>query len=225
MSGRPGFCKVESGRGGGSYHGRKMLSRYPISSGSCRKAFLAIVLCLGALIAVPKTSYSTTQKEIRCTLTIPRSPAVSEQTVSIGITVVNASSQTLFVPWPTDTGTLHLLEWGVLSLAIEDESGNTYKYSPLPAPFFPRRRSHYQRLAPGSETSNRINLCSFRDKHNSQSPCSRPGKYAVRAAYANHNAEYWDAESNEMMELGEVWTGVSICNEIKIEVVASRRAP
>ena len=208
--------------GGGSYHGRKMLSRYPISSESYRKPFLAIVLCLSALIAVPKASYSNVQREIQCTLTIPTSRAVSGQTISIGITVVNTSSQTLFAPWSTDTGTRHLLEWGVLSLSIEDESGNTYKYGPLPAPFFPRQKSHYHGLAPGSEMSNSINLCWFRDKHNSQSPCSRPGKYVVRATYANSNAEYWDAEANHMMELNEVWTGSSMCNEIKVEVVVSR---
>ncbi len=197
-----------------------MLSRYPISARNCRKALLAIVLGLSALIAVPKASYSTVQKGIRCTLTIPASHAVSGKTISIGITVANASSQSLFVPWLTDTGTHHLLVWGVLSLSIEDESGNAYKYIPPPAPFFPRQRSHYQRLAPGNEMSNSINLCWFRDKYNSQSPCSRPGKYVVRVTYANSNAEYWNAETNEMMELTEVWKGVSTCNEVRIEVVA-----
>jgi len=202
-----------------SYHGRKMLSRYWIYSGSCRKAFLAIVLCLSALIAVPKASYSTVQKGIQCTLTVPTSRAVSGQTISIDITVVNTSSQTLFVPWPTGTGTRHLLEWGALSVSIEDESGNTYKYGPVPARFFPRQRSHYHRLAPGNKINNSINLCWFRDKHNSHSPCSRPGKYVVRVTYSNYNTEYWDAGTNKMMELNEVWTGESMCNEIKIEVV------
>ena len=200
-----------------------MLSRYSISGESCQKALLAIALCLSALIAAPKASYSTVQKGIRCTLTLPTSKAVSGKTISIGITVFNSSPQTLFVPWSSGTGTLHLLEWGVLSLSLEDESGNTYKYSPLSAPFFPRQKGHYQRLAPGSEINNSINLCTFRDKHNSQSPCSRPGKYVVRATYANENAEYWNAETNEMMELDEVWTGASMCNEI--EIVVSRRAP
>jgi hypothetical protein len=80
-------------------------------------------------------------------------------------------------------------------------------------------------LAPGNEISNSINLCWFRDKHNSQSPCSRPGEYGVRVTYANDDAEYWDAGANEMMELNGVWTGASICNEIKVEVVVSSRTP
>jgi hypothetical protein len=196
-----------------------MLNRYRIYSGSRRKAFLALVLCLIALIAVPRASYSTVQKGIQCTLTVPTSIAVSGQTISIDITVVNTSSQTLFVPWSTDTGTRLLLEWGVLSVSIEDESGNIYKYVPVPGPFFPRQRRHYQRLAPGSKISNSINLCWFRDKHYSHSPCSRPGKYVVRVTYSNYGAKYWDAGTNKMMELNKVWTGESMCNEIKIEVV------
>jgi len=224
MSDHPWFCKVVSqAEGGDSSHGREMLSRYPISSGSCRKTFLAMVLCLSALLAAPKASYSTVQEGIQCTLTMPTPRAVSGETISIGMTVVNTSPQTRFVPWSADTETRHLLEWGVLALSIEDESGNAYKYSPLPAPFLPRQKSHYQRLAPESELSSSINLCWFRDNHNSHSPCSRSGKYAVRATYANDHAEYWNAEANEMLELDEVWTGASTCNEI--EVVVSRRAP
>ena len=194
-----------------------MLNRYWIYSGSCRKTFLAMALCLSAVIAAHKASYATAQKRIQCTLTAPTSPAVSGQTISIDITVINASSQTLFVLWPT--GTRHLLEWGVLSVSIEDESGNTYKYVPVPSPFFPRQKSHYQRLTSGDKINDNLNLCMFRDKHYSHSPCSRPGKYAVRVTYSNDNTEYWDAGTNNRMELTEAWTGKSMCNEIKIEIV------
>ena len=195
-----------------------MFSRYWMYSRRCRKVIPAILLCLLGLVTAPKASYSAVQNGIQCALTVPTSAAVSGQTISIGITVVNPSSQTLFVPWLTDAGTRHLFEWGVLSVSIEDENGNTYKYSPVPGPFFPRQRTHYLRLTLGNKIGNSFNLCWFRDKHNSHSPCSRPGKYVVRVTYSNYNAEYWDAGTNKMMKLNEVWTGESMCNEIKIEV-------
>jgi hypothetical protein len=197
-----------------------MFNRYWIYSGRYRKVLSAIVLCLYALVAAPTASYSSARKGVQCTLTEPASHTAPGQTISIDITVINTSSQTLFVPWPPETR--HLLEWGVLSVSVEDESGNIYKYVPVPARFFLRQRSHYQRLTLGDKISNSLNLCMFRDINYSHSPCSRPGKYVVRVTYSNHNAEYWDAGTNEMMKLNKVWTGESMCNEIKIEVVAKK---
>lgn len=196
-----------------------MFSRYWIYCGRYRKVFPGIVLCLCALVAAPKTSYSAVQKGIQCELTVPTYRTVKGQTISIDTTFVNTSSQTLFVLWPTGTGSRHLLEWGVLSVSIEDESGNMYKYVPVPGPFIPRQKDHYQRLTVGSKISNGLNLCWFRDKHNSHSPCSRPGKYIVRVTYSNYKSEYWDPRTNKMITLHEVWTGESVCHEIKIEVV------
>lgn len=188
-----------------------------IHSGRCRKAFLAIVLCLSALVAAPKALYSAVQKEVQCTLSVPASRIVSGQSISISLSITNTSAQTLFVPWPSDTH--HLLQWGVLSVSIKDESGKTYKYVPRPSRFFPRQRSHYQRLTPGNGVRNSFNLCWFRDDNYSHSPCSRPGKYVVRATYSNDSADYWDAGANKWVELSEVCTGKTTCNEIKIEVI------
>ena len=194
-----------------------MFNQYWIYSGRYLKVFCAIILCLYSLGAAPTASYPAAQKGIQCTLTNPTSHTAAGQMISLDITVSNTSSQTLFVPWPPETR--HLLEWGVLSVSIEDESGNMYKYVPLPARFFLRQRSHYQKLTLGNKISNSLNLCMFRDKNYSHSPCSRPGKYVVRVKYSNYNADYWNAGTNEMMEVNEVWTGESMCNEIKIEVV------
>jgi hypothetical protein len=72
----------------------------------------------------------------------------------------------------------------------------------------------------GEKVSYDINVCMFRDKHYSHSPCSRPGKYAVRVSFSNASADYWDAGSNTMMKLSEVWIGKAICNEIRVEVVS-----
>ena len=196
-----------------------MLSRFWILRGRSQKVFPAIVFCLCVLVTAPETSYSDVQEGIECALTVATSRSVSGQTISIDLTIVNTSPQTLFAPWPTGTGSRHLLEWGVLSVLIEDESGNIYIYGPLPAPFFPRQKDHYQRMTSGSKITNNLNLCWFRDKHNAHSPCSRPGKYAVRVTYSNHNVEYWDAGANKMAALDEVWTGEAMCHEIKIEVV------
>ncbi len=194
-----------------------MLRRYWTSNKRFLIVISAMVLCLCTLLAAPKVSYSAVQKVIQCALTAPTLCAFSGQTISIDITTVNISSQSLFIPWPA--GTRHLLEWGVLSIAIEDEKGNRYKYVPVPGLFHPRQRSHYHKLTTGNKVSYNLNLCMFRDKNYSQSPCSRPGKYAVSATFSNSSAAYWDARTNIMAELKEVWTGKAMCNEINIYVV------
>lgn len=195
-----------------------MINRYWIDSGRFWKVFLAVILCGSALVLAPTASYSAAQKDIQCTVASTTSHAVSGQTISLDVTVTNTSSQTLLMLWPPRTR--HLLEWGVLSVSIEDESGNAYTLVPLPTRYFLRQRSHYQRLDQGNKTSNNFNLCMFRDKNYSHSPCSRPGKYAVRIKCSNYKNDYYDPGTDEMTELNEVWTGEAMCNEIKIEVEA-----
>jgi hypothetical protein len=202
-----------------SYHWIMMVHRLWTYSGRYWKVFPAIVLCLCAFITTPKASYSAGQNGIQCTLIAPTLCAFSGQTISLDIAVVNNSSQTLFVLWPV--GKRHLLEWGALTVSIEDEKGNRYKYVPVPGPFHPRQRDHYQRLTVGEKISYDFNVCMFRDKHYSHSPCSRIGEYAVSVIYKNNNADYWDAGTNTMMKQSEVWTGKVMCGNRNINVVAN----
>lgn len=194
-----------------------MFSRYRIYSQRSRIIIPALVLCLCALAATPKASHSAGQNGLQCLLTAPTARFVSGQMISIDVTIRNTSSKTVHIPWTT--GGRHLLEWGALSVSIRDEKGNRYKYVPMPGPFLPRQKSHYQGLTAGNKVSYNLNVCMFRDKKYSHSPCSRPGEYTVSVTYSNYSADYLDAGTNKTMELNAVWTGKTMCTEVNIVVV------
>jgi len=156
-----------------------MFSRHWKYKEKSRKIISVMVLYLGIFV-VPNKSYSADQNRVQCLL----SESISHTVIDISIS--NNTAQTIFLLWPD-----HLLYSSILTVSIEDEKENMYRYMPQPGPVYSMRRRYYKKLIPGSKVSGVLSLCKFLDHNNSHSPCSRPGEYKVEATYVNFDAEHW----------------------------------
>ncbi len=189
---------------------------------------LALMIIIGTCFATgcavnPNASAADTPGGLSCTLLVPEKPGPAGQQVSVQFIIMNTSDKVLTLPWPDNTRLL--LEWGILSVSIQDEKGGGYKYVPTPGRFIPLQRDHYITLKPREKVSKFLNLCWFRDSHYSHSPCSNASRYSIDIKYTNDKDSYWDNELGTFVEMDEVWKGETICNQVAVDVLANEKGP
>ena len=178
--------------------------------------FIITGICI-AFISTGNTQEPASRPEIFCTLSVAKNPAVIGQQITTQVEVINNSEKTIAVLWPEDTHLL--LTWGSLQMTIRDSNGINHSLVPLPSPAIQLQQNHYLMLYPDKKVIREVNVCWFRDKNYSNSPCSKTGRYTIDAIYINNKDTYWDSSQNKFIRIDAVWKGKAKCTPVTLDIV------